>query len=263
MDTYNQMFSNEMMMVPEMLNDCNTELVMQLYGRGIMGAPGTAVYARVLQQAISKKEVKDVHELMALMRVTEQNELWIQQNQRGQNYGSNRGATYASARNYSNGFNKFSKPVAQTPFRGNKGNANSVGANPNWRRDTVSPLRPQALSFQTPRVNHMDAVDRTGTTVGDAAEQYHDGETEHYDADENESGRESGNESKTDRDDEDESFLNAVRIFEQLKKENVGITPDEFDRRRRNGTCFRCNKEGHYANKCPSNSNKFPNKKNF
>jgi hypothetical protein len=51
--------------------------------------------------------------------------------------------------------------------------------------------------------------------------------------------------------DDENSFLNALRIYDRMKKSNPSLTPEELDRRRRNGTCFRCNKEGHFSSKCP------------
>ena len=50
--------------------------------------------------------------------------------------------------------------------------------------------------------------------------------------------------------DEDNLFLKAIKIYEKAKKINESLSPDEIDRRRQNGNCFRCNGPGHYANKC-------------
>lgn len=59
------------------------------------------------------------------------------------------------------------------------------------------------------------------------------------------------NQSGTNENESMSLFLNQLKVYDKNVRRNPSLTPDEFDRRRRNNTCFRCNKEGHYANACP------------
>ena len=50
---------------------------------------------------------------------------------------------------------------------------------------------------------------------------------------------------------EDKLCLNLLNSARQLPK----LTPEEINRRRRNGTCFKCNRPGHFAKNCKAGKN--------
>jgi hypothetical protein len=231
-EIYNSKFMNELMLVPDLCNPATESFVMTLYARGIQG-PGTDYYATLIQQARSKGEVKTIYELMNYVQMAEQNLRLATENSRGRP--------------------RDAGPILTTA--GNFG-ANRVrfGNNfPGRFRENGSPATPGNL-FQTPaKLNHLagsydqDDEINSGDSVADSQEDealHHMGSTGDV-----------GDDSSTDPDgtghsDVDTGFLNALRIYDQLRKENPSLSPEEMERRRRSGTCFRCNKPGHYANKC-------------
>ena len=49
----------------------------------------------------------------------------------------------------------------------------------------------------------------------------------------------------------EEILLNHVKSYVKGIRRNPDLSVEEWDRRRRNATCYRCNKQGHMANQCP------------
>lgn len=267
-DNYNQRFCNELMLLPELAEPNMEPFVMSIYARGMVG-PGADYFSHIIQQALSKDEVKTIHSLMDMVRLAEQAQKMARDTSNSRD--SSRNPILANRFTSGNRSNRFSKTFNSSsktyPNR-------SFDSNPNWRSNQT-PIK--ALNFSTPaKLNHMNMLDEYGIDpdendfreADDVLDQDANADNiDYYDEDNSQNNNHGpdGNQTATNGSDEENSFLNAIRMYEQVKQEVPGITPDEIDRRRRNGTCFRCNKEGHFADKCPLRINKqnFDKKKNF
>lgn len=273
-DSYNQRFSNELMLLPELSDPNMEQFVMSIYARGMCGH-GSEYFSHIIQQALSKGEINNIYNLMDMVRLSEQAQKMAKENSSGRD--SSRNAILSSTANKHSSHYKSNRSGNNfRSYSNNKSYSNRSHDKSNWRPNSNTPFKPQALNFSTPaKLNHMDMFDEYGTDIdidendyreNDNDDSYYQDETQNgIDARSDNNDSDSGQHTDSNAD-EDNSFLNAVRIFENVKKVVPSITPEELDSRRRNGTCFRCNKEGHFANKCPlriSKKNHDKNKKNF
>lgn len=244
---YNGEFYNELVQVPELNDPVNKDLVMNLYAAGIRTGRGPYihVYSRRMQTAMQNNEVQNLHQLMNMMKVTENNEQLLDAGRSSSRNSDRNGAARASA--YGNSFNSSTR----TGPNGNNGRWSG-----NWR----SPARAPNSAFQTPvRVNNIEAEAERKHSHGAEDDERENGgasaedNAEHTGSDsEDAHGRSSELDySSGDASSDEDMFLHAIKIYDRMKKEQPNLTPEELDRRRRAGTCFRCNKEGHYCRDCP------------
>ena len=236
-EVYNNEFMNQLLFLPNLYDQNNEKFVMGLYAKGIKGR-GTTYLSNVVQNAINRGEAKNINELMSQVQLAEQ-------------------SMKLAADNSGNSFrNKVGRNYYPLNFKSSNNNSNASSSDSHY-----SPVR-----FQTPQ---KPATARFNNITGDAVTNdesdglndysYEEEVLHHVDAGaelDNELGVNASDGSNGDEQIEDgESFLNAIRIYEKAKKANPKLSPQELERRKRNNTCFVCNKPGHFANKC---SNRAP-----
>ena len=232
-ETYNNAFSDVLMLIPGLAGgDEKTEqLAMGIYAKGISTAGTSLHLASAVQTAINRKEVKTMIDLMATAQLAEQT--WKMSNPG--RYGNNSRKPHVAFQhgNYSNSSASSSRSAFPNRFERPQGTPNK--------------------SFNTPmKLNNINTDD--DEIENDIVQQEENNVNEDENNEEPTFHEEDG--------DENNLFLNAIKLYEKAKKTNESLSPDEIDRRRRNGTCFRCNGQGHYANKCPQKQQKKFGQKN-
>lgn len=234
-ENYNNEFLNALLMLPDLNNPVMDGLIMGIYSRGIRG-PNTTFVSATVRNAITKKEVSNVNQLMSLALLTEQNMKDAELSSRSS---IGKFPLFSSNNNY-NRFDKksFSSPRFARPNNTYNNNNNSFSSpqklnNMNVYDQYYEDEEMIGFSDETYELNHLgeehDEDNNSGVT---------DGPVIH---DEPESGA--------------DHFLNALKIYDRLKQGNNSITPEEFDRRRRAGACYFCGGDGHMANRCPKKTN--------
>jgi hypothetical protein len=233
-ENYNNDFMNSLLLLPHLNNPTMDSLVMGIYSRGIRGPNTTFVSATVLN-AITKKEVSTLNELMSLALLSEQNMKKAQ--------GDSRGAHLPiSSNNHSNnrfGNKSFSSPV-RFPRPNNNYNNNFTNAKPFNSPQQLNNIGAHDQYYEEEEISGSnDQCDHLNHVGDEHDEDNNGGVTDGPDID----------------DQAEDHFLNAIKLYDRAKQNNNSITPEEFDRRRRAGACFFCGDVGHMANKCPKKLN--------
>lgn len=210
-EEYNHQFNSLSQLLPDAFEPMSAKWLVGLYLEGLKSAPADVISAA--QNAVYADKVDNVSSLQNIVVLQER----IHRNSRS------------------------IKPAISSSFvprkYGSSGGSNwrSPGGNNNWKSKYTTPVKAV--------LHHVDAVDATDSvesgTVNDEGEVDHEIHIhDEPDADEN-----GGT-------DFDEAFLNAIKSYDKNKERNPKLTPEEYNRRRMNNTCFHCNQPGHQIKDC-------------
>jgi hypothetical protein len=162
------------------------------------------------------------------------------------NYKTNASATLPRYNNNNNNNNSWRT--------NNNNNNNHYKSNLPSRPNHTPPPNP---SFSTPaKLNNVHFEDENEQLYENDSQ---DGNETHTHEDPNENNHTDDNDQSTHNEDESQEDVTFLHMLQMFKRND--LSPEEFDRRRKADVCFRCNKTGHYANKCPLNNNNKPKKK--
>jgi hypothetical protein len=243
---YNNAFQNHANMLP-VFNDPNTEkIAMSMYIKGISGSPGTTYMVTTLNSAVQRQEVKTLMELMITASAAEENLKMSRSDNTGTS--SNRGGTAA----------------VRVPF-----GANRFGPTSSYRDasyfNNYSKSTPYPRPFQTPMNRNSQPQSRAANINANELDSQYESELNQL-AGQDDENCDSEAETLQIHDDEEHSaeshasaqgqhevVLNALQQFNKFQRgSEQELSPEEFAQRRLNKACFKCGRQGHFANKCPS-----------
>ena len=238
-EKFNEEFLTHLQQIPSYNEPAAEPLIMGMYAKRIRDAPGTSYISTVINNAITEKKVKTIGDLQSVALIAETNSAKSRVN-----------LPYTPNNGHRSTNNSTSYPNRSTNWSSNFQNRNS---NNNQNRN----FPPRTSSFTTPqRVNNIEC--------NEDAYSYEQECGDVMPSDEIEVGMDSVNRADDERDNESDinadgiddssdnnSFLNAVRLYNAAKEFNPKLTDEEISRRRKNNTCFRCNRPGHIARNCP------------
>ena len=236
-DTLNHEFLKHLQLLPEYNNVESDNLMMGIYMNSLTEASGTTYICTTLRNGIAKREINSLTELMSTALLAESS--------LGKGVKSN--VPYVPPHRSSSS----SSPSFRPSFNNN--HRPSFKSNPFNRASIPSP------SFSTPaKLNNIQQLD--DNELGELTNPALDYENELDEDDRSEDTApappsfhpDSSNDPPAS--DSDIMFLNAMKFLDKNAKRNPSLSLDEIDRRRRAGTCFKCNRPGHYANNCTSSS---------
>ena len=264
----NHEFLKYLQLLPEYNNGQSEHLLMGIYLNALTEASGTTYICTTLKNYISRDEVKTLSELQSQALLAESNlagkqsksnvPVYVHPHTRFQNSSSSSSSSSHHHR-FSNqnlrpspshnksGYNRPSVPAPSfsTPIK-----LHNVQVE-NDSDDYDNQSYQSALAYEN-EINHIDDQDN----------QISNHPHFHNDTTDSTSSSSSSTPSTSIPVTEDEIYLNALRMYDKAKHHSPGLSADEIDRRRRTGTCFKCNRPGHFANNCtaPSSSSSFPKK---
>jgi hypothetical protein len=234
-ENYNSKFMQYLQLLPKHNNKQSQPLLMNIYIKGIEDVQGTSYICTLLRTALHKKEISTLTELFNHALLAEQ------------------------ALSKSKGKTSSSSSVSSKPYIPS---ASSHNRSSNWRSSSsrFSSRTPVAKpSFSTPahRANNVNVDDENS----DAAQLEHELNSDDQDDDTNSNSAESDDDNSNpiitpEPSSEDDALLHQLQMFHKQVQRNPKLSPEEYDRRRRSNACFKCNRAGHYASKCPSNNPK-------
>lgn len=241
--SYIHEFQNNLQLIPDLNIPATQKMLMNIFINRMSKAPGTHFICTAMRTAMSRDndECTDLTALEAVALTAESN--------LGKTAGRNIPYVPPFSRNNNNNHTQQSSSHNHRSNNNYRGNS----FRPQFGRTPVA-----APSFSTPaKLNNVYIEnDNDDTDPAIAYEnEFNDncGPFVHHDPNEFSSNVAptepdfSPNGANTD----DVGLLNHIKLYDRSVKYNPSLTPEEWDRRRKNQTCFRCNKTGHFANKCP------------
>jgi hypothetical protein len=248
-EDYNNTFQNHSQMLP-VFNDASTDpITMSMYIKGISGTPGTTYLVTTLNNAIQEKKAKSIMELMIIASAAEEN---LRMSRSGN----------VSDFNNNNNRNRNNNMAIKVPYV-NRGTYQSNYSGAYKPNNTGTPY---PRSFQTPQINRFPSKLNQVQFVDEIEEQYQcelnnlsqeDGYGSEVDQLQVHEDSKAEEQAKSGVHQEQEIVLNALQQFNKFGSNN-NVSPEEFAKRRQERTCFKCGRQGHFANNCPSNQSGAP-----
>ncbi len=231
---YTDEFTSHLQLLPAYNDPANETLLMGIYLNGITTVSGTAYICTVLKSAIHERKVTTLTELQSIALLAESN------------LGSSRSNVPSVPSFTSNRYSSSSRNSSYS--RSNSGKFNN-----NQHKQSFKPAF-SGSAYQTPaRVHNVETViDPYEEMVNENQHACNDAEC----TDELEPDSiiiHDDIEPEITLEDEHELMLNNIKFYEKQKSIIPSLTPEKLAERRRNGTCFRCNRAGHFSDVCPLN----------
>jgi hypothetical protein len=236
-ESYNAVFNRYLQLLPQAYNPNANSWIVGLYMQGLESAPADIITAA--ENALNsnnltgEKRAENVYDLQNVCILAER--IWKRAH-------GNRAPTRSSG----------NRPNVSPSVPGRTGfNSWRSGGNYSNNRFNSSPVKSPSFSTPVkPAFNHIDADDEIEESSLNNVDSESFNVHEDPDID------------VGDADEEVDVTLNAIKFYEKQKNRNPKLDPEEFNRRRKNNTCFHCNQPGHYVNDCFAfKKTQFPPKK--
>ena len=260
----NYEFLKYLQLLPEYNNGQSESVMIGIYMNALTQVSGTTYICTTLRNAIAQEEISTLAQVQSMALLAE----------------SNLGKNVKSTVPYVPPHHRSSSSSSSHRFSNNNSNNQFRSSNSSFKSNFNRASVPSP-SFSTPVKLHNVHVenDSNNQQVSSNTNDHYNQAANDYENELSETGSSadagagpSFHEDNSNENDEQEiisendiAFLHAMRLHDYAKKVQPSLTTDEIDRRRRSGTCFKCNRPGHYANKClssaSSSSSSFQSKK--